>query len=465
MIAVGQRVRHRKQAAWGRGVVTQVTKVGALVELAIDFEGGERRLKLKPELVETMIEVLSAEENAAIDAELAAEARAADAAARARRKDMKASKHAPRAKLPLNCLALLATGDGHVVLSVNDGERSLRVVARDGAVVEERGSSSFVATDLITDGHGLYVGTRTHEWGVLELFRRGQDVRMWRAPMNLGVPRVTARPDGVVIHDLERVVLAREDGSAHEVPVALDGRTVGEAVIWGDGVLVGTHGKNDEDYFRYRYLGLDGSLRHEGTGGYPWPLGDDQMITIDPRGVFGRDRAGTVTGRLDRSVYSGSLDRKLISFLELDDELVFSTRDDTSGLVRWHPRVDEPRWHTVLSHDASLTAPVRVGPYVAVSISEYSDHPAPKVWIVDAETGAVVHVLDLKKPPTALVPVGDDALVAVSYSKQPVAFRRLSSAKPERLLLTHATECFSAASPAPGVVITTDHDSISFFEL
>ncbi len=62
MLEPGQRVRHRKQAAWGTGVVAQVKPIGPLVELTIDFASGQCLLKLKPEMVEAMIELLSSDE-------------------------------------------------------------------------------------------------------------------------------------------------------------------------------------------------------------------------------------------------------------------------------------------------------------------------------------------------------------------------------------------------------------------
>ena len=88
----------------------------------------------------------------------------------------------------------------------------------------------------------------------------------------------------------------------------------------------------------------------------------------------------------------------------------------------------------------------------------------PRVWLVGAETGVLEHAFEIKKPPSYLLPVGNDALVAVSFSKQPIAWRSLST-ESERLLLVHARECADAVSPAPGVVITSDYNSLNYFDL
>jgi hypothetical protein len=483
MIAVGQRVRHLKQAAWGVGVVTENNKAGGgLVELVIEFETGERRLKLKPEAVEVMIAVLTADESAAVDQQNAEDEAAAATEAKARTSRMKAKRHEARARLEVNCMTIADSGDGHAILSLADGAQCLRVCQPDGSVVEEivlpdPGSyvalspgSRFVPTDLMADGRGMILGTRTHNWGVIMFARRGQSRgRMWRAPIDLGVTHVAVYPGvGAVIHDLERMFVAREEGTSHEVPLALNSRKIDRATVWDDGILLGAHGgAEDHDYFRYLYVGTDGALRHEGEGGSPVPLGD-LMLTFDPRGALARDRQGTVTGRLDRPVKWGSTSERKggLAFARIDEELVFSLGGDQSGLVRWHPRTDQPRWVSVLSPSREgFAAPVRVGRYIAVTNSEYSTDETPKVWIVDAETGALVHSFELKKPVSKLVAVGDDAIVASSFSKQPIAWRGLATAKPERLLLTLPSNCSDVISPAPGVVVTVDSEGVSFFEL
>lgn len=132
MIAVGQRVRHRKQAGWGVGVVTQTSTAGALVVLVIEFPGGERRLKLAPEAVGAMIEVLSADDHAAHDARQAAAEATAKADAKARTKRTRSRKHEARSRMAGNCVALVDGGDGHVLLAIaGDGAECLRVCRAD----------------------------------------------------------------------------------------------------------------------------------------------------------------------------------------------------------------------------------------------------------------------------------------------------------------------------------------------
>jgi hypothetical protein len=468
MVTPGQRVRHRKQPAWGIGKVTQVTKVGDAFELVIDFTDQSRRLRLKPDVIATMIEVASAEELAAHDAALAAERAAASAAravvARTRAKQLKSAKLSPTLTMPDVCLAL-AELDGQVVMAMRD-LRCLRVCQPDGEVVEDIAlpDTDEVPTDLQTRD-GLVIGTRTHSWGQILFARRGRAVQPWRSSIEHGVTDVTTGAE-TMVHDLKHVVVAREDGSTHAVPLALAGRTVGSAVWWGDGVLVGVSDKTTEAYFHYLHVGLDGTIRHEGIGGGPTPIDDDTFITFDRRGVQARDRAGTPVGRLDVGVtWSPTTNRRAPIFARVDDELVFTLDHERAGLVRWHPHVDQPRWTTIVAAEPqSLVAPVRVGRFVAVTHSEYAEPTTPRVWVLDAETGALVHVLELKKVAIALVAVGDDTLVAHSYAKQITAWRGLSQATPERLSLVHVEAPLEAISPAPGSLVTTG-GGVSFFQL
>lgn len=479
MIPVGQRVRHRKQPAWGIGRVAEVGKAGPLVELVIAFPDGERRLRLKPEMVTAMIEVLSADENAEVDAAEAEAKRTARAEARQRSKGNAAKKRPARLRQELDCLTIADDREGHAVVAIHgDGAQGLRWLQPDGETAEHvelpippptitfSPGPRFVPTDLVDDGRGTWIGTRTHNWGDVVFARRGRRSRMWRAPLEMGVTHAQAWPGvGALVHDLERVVLAREDGDASVLPLDLAGRTVGSAKAWGDGILVGLHGPKDAaDYFTFVYVGLDGSVRFAGSGGEPTPIDDDIMITFDHRGVQAIDRNGTPTGRLDVGVDRRAHDRRA-PFARVDDELVFVLAGEISGLVRWHPRVDQPRWTSHLSKvPESLVQPVRVGRFVAVTSNVYAEPESPRVWIVDAETGALEHAFEIKKPPSYLLPVGDDALVAVAFSKQPIAWRNLST-EPERFLLVHPRECFDAVSPAPGVVITTDGRGLNYFDL
>lgn len=477
MLVAGQRIRHRKQPAWGVGVVQSAARAGALVELVIEFTDTTRTLKLKPEIVETMIEVLSAADNAAIDAREAAAEKAVAAEAKARTARMKSKKLEPTTRIAVGSQSIADTGDGHVMVALDSGE--LRVYAPDGSVVESielpypgeyttfSPGARFVPSDLYTDGQGLFVGKRTHNWGDLVFARRGNPkATMWKSPRDLGVTNVSVNPGvGAVVRDLESVLLAGADGSVHEVPLLLGGRNVGSAEAWHDGVLVGTHGKDDEHFHRYLYVGRDGTVRHEGVGGRAQPLDDELMLTFDYDGVMTRDRTGTVTGRLARSVEWGwtSNTHQPPPCLRFDDELVFALAS-RAGLVRWHPRVDQPRWVWEVD-DRSVVAPVRVGRWLAATLSVYATHDAPKIYVVDAETGTLVHALDLKKPISHLVPIGDDALFASVFSKQPIAWRGLSRKQPERLMLVHPHECRHAVSPAPGSLVTIDHKGINFFTL
>jgi hypothetical protein len=312
----------------------------------------------------------------------------------------------------------------------------------------------------------LFIGTRTHNWGDVMFARRGSRARMWRAPVEMGLTRAVAwRGVGAIVHDSERLILARADGDATQVPIALDGRTVGSVAAWGDGILVGLHGPKDAaEYFNFVYLGLDGTVRFRGIGRDPTPIDDDTMIAYDARGVQAFDRSGAPAGRLDVSVDRPRTETR-VPFARVDEELVFPLFGEESGLVRWHPRVDAPRWISTLSKfSESLVHPVRVGRYIAVTSSVYAEPESPRVWLVDAETGTLEHAFEIKKPPSYLLPVGDDALVAVAFSKQPIAWRNLSS-EPERLLLVHPDECFDAVAPVPGVVITSDSKGVNYFDL
>lgn len=469
VITVGQRVRHRKQRAWGIGSVSQVTRSGDTFELVIDFADQSRRLKLAPEMIAAMIEVVPAEELAVHDAALAA-ARAADRSARgkasrARAKQMASVKVSPTVTMPEVCLALAAMG-GKAVMAMRD-LGCLRLCQPDGEVVEDIALSDAqeVPTDLQVQD-GLTIGTRTHSWGRITFARCGQRTAVsWRSTIEHGVTEVTPGAE-IVVHDLEHVVIAREDGSTHVVPLALGKRTVGSAVRWGDGVLVGISDEATEAYFHYMYVGLDGTILHEGIGGEPTPIDDDTFITFDRHGVQARDRGGAPVGRLDVGVtWSPATNRRAPIFARVDDELVFTLADETPGLVRWHPHVDEPRWITVVADDPqSLVAPVRVGRFVVVTHSEYAEPATPRVWVLDAETGAIAHVLELKKVAIALIAVGEDTLVAHAYAKQNSAWRGLSRAAPERLSLVHAEAPLEAVSPAPGSLVTSG-GGVAFFRL
>jgi hypothetical protein len=397
----------------------------------------------------------------------------------ARQRSRAAKKHAARLRQELRCLTIVDDREGHAVLAIHaDGEEGLRWVSPDGETAEDlelpeplptvtfAPGRRFVPTDIVDDGDGLFIGTRTHNWGDVVFARRGTPSRMWRAPVEMGVTRASAWPGaGAIVHDLERVILARADGDATQVPIALDGRTIGSAAAWGDGILVALHGRNDAgEYSNFVYLGLDGTVRFRRIGARPTPIDDDTMIAYDTRGVQSFDRSGAPAGRLDVSV--GCLDSgRRPPFARVDDELVFTLVGEHSGLVRWHPRLDAPRWVTTLSKlSESFVDPVRVGRYIAVTSAVYAETESPRVWLVDAETGALEHAFEIKKPPNRLLPVGDDALVAVAFSKQPIAWRNLSS-EPERLLLVHPGECFDAVAPVPGVVITRDSQGINYFDL
>ncbi|MDQ3366582.1 MAG: DUF3553 domain-containing protein [Myxococcota bacterium] len=468
MVTLGQRVRHRKQPTWGVGTVAQVIKVGDAFELVIDFADQSRRLRLKPDLIATMIEVASAEELAAHDAALAAERSAASAAravaTRARAKQLKSARLSPTLTMPDVCLAL-AELDGQVVMAMRD-LGCLRVCQPDGDVLEDIAvpEPEEVPGELQTRD-GLVIGTRVHGWGRILFARRGGPAQPWRSSIEHGVTEVTTGVE-TVVHDLQHVVIAREDGATHELPLVLGGRTVGSAVRWGDGVLVGISDPATEAYFHYLHVGLDGTIKHQGLGGDPTPLDDDTFITFDRQGVQARDRAGTPVGRLDLGVtWSPTTNRRAPSFARVDDELVFTIGGETAGLVRWHPHVDQPRWTTIIADEPqSLVAPVRVGRFVAVTHSEYAEPTTPRVWVVDAETGALVHVLELKQVALALIAVGDDTLVAHSYAKQITAWRGLSQPTPERLSLVHAEAPLEAVSPGPGALVTTG-GGVSFFEL
>jgi hypothetical protein len=479
LIAIGKRVRHRKQPAWGVGRVTQTQKSGELVELVIAFPDTERRLRLKPDVVATMIEVLTEEENAAVDQAEAAAKKAARTEARQRSRHKAAKKHAARLRQELRCLTIVDDHEGHAVLAIHaDGEECLRWVSPDGETAVDlelpeplptvtfAPGRRFVPTDIVDDGAGLFIGTRTHNWGDVVFARRGTRSRMWRAPVAMGVTRAIAWPGGgAIVHDMERVILARADGDATQIPIALEGRTIGSATAWGDGILVALHGPKDAaEYFNFVYLGLDGTVRFRGIGAEPTRIDDDTMIAYDARGVQAFDRSGAPAGRLDVSVGRFDSERRR-PFARMDDELVFTLGGEDSGLVRWHPRVDAPRWVSTLSKlSESFVHPVRVGRYIAVTSSVYAEPESPRVWLVDAETGALEHAFEIKKPPSYLLPVGDDALVAVAFSKQPIAWRNLAS-EPERLLLVHPDECFDAVAPVPGVVITSDSQGINYFDL
>jgi hypothetical protein len=463
MIAEGTRVRHRKQAAWGIGTVTS-TKVGPLVELVIQFGDSERTLKLKPEIIETMIEVLSMEESTAIDAAAAVEAKV-------RAKQMKAKKLEPKARITGDCLELATTQDGLVMLALND-EGVLRVCQPDGHVVEDiamptfsRHGLHFVPTRLVSDGQGLFVGTRSSEWNQLVFVRPGKRAQHWHSPLDLGVTHAVIQPGvGAVVTDLSHVLLVGEDGSTRQLPLSLGGRNVDGAQVWHDGVLVGSFGEDGTGPFRYLYLSHDGTVRHEGVGSSPTVLDDRLMLTFDRDGVLARTRDGTLTGRLAMPVFWDK-DAKTPPFVRIDEELVFSLRHET-GLVRWHPEVDQPRWVAKFEHDKEgLSAPVRVGRFIAATYSAFAKHQTPKVWLVEAETGALVHTFEIKAPVRRLIAAGDDALVAISETKQVVAWRNLSTV-PERVALSLAGKCIDAVSPAAGAVVLNEGEKgVSFFEL
>jgi hypothetical protein len=385
----------------------------------------------------------------------------------------------PRATIAANALALADAGDGNVMFAIaDDGRQCLRVCAGDGTVVEDIAvpdpghyvvfspGPRFVPTCIDGDGRGLFVGTRTHNWGEVLFARRGMTcARLVRPEVEFGVTEFAVVPDrGALVWDLKRVAFVREDGTSTDVMISPK-ESISRAEAWNDEILVATHDKTEG--FQFAVVAHDGTVRLQGAGAYPIGITEDTFITFDQTGVLTRDRAGVVAGRLDVRVEKpNTINREVATFARVDEELVFNLAHGESGLVRWHPRVDAPRWKTVVSsEDLTLESPLRVGRFVAITSSVHGSIKRPSVWVLDAETGAVVHTLSLPKAASRLVAVGDDALVAVTYSKKTIGWRGLGGKKPERVTLEHEEWCCDAVSPAPGVVVTRDRAKVHFFEL
>lgn len=471
-LAVGTHVRHRKQAAWGMGVVTSVGAHGKQLEVIVAFDAvGEKRLRLADAAaVETMFDVVSQSELDARDSAIAAEEKAERKERAAQRKAQGPMRTiAPFRVVDAGYGGFDTLGDGTLVAAVSEKGASgevLRVYSSNGEVLSQIELPERAPTNTLAVTDGLIYGSSTNQWYELT-FARVHDAiaRVWRAPQQRGVPRYEpASGVGALVFDMHRVQLAREDCTVIEIPWSAGARHIHTARWWEYDVLVGTGGETgDEHYFHWACVAGDGATKFGGHG-MPWPLSHDAALIFDRGETRAIDREGVVIGVLREGANFPETSSHREPFAVVDGDVVMS-RTRGSSVVRWNPRTSEPTWVTRLTEGHfKLAAPVRVGSCVAVTTSEYAEQGERIVWLLDAATGRVMHELPLRSAVSDLCPVGDDALVACCYVKNVPAWRNLSG-KLERLTLQNEGKVFEVRSPSKDVVVTRDGDRISFFRL
>jgi Protein of unknown function (DUF3553) len=456
----GVHVRHRKRPEWGIGRVNAREQGDGHVVLVIDFEHeGEKKLHFVEELFE---QVPSHEIEAWQEARRKAEEAQKKAVRRAARaKALKTTTLSPAAIVECGWGRVEPTGAGSVVASVSS---RVRFFDAGGGLLDEIAVDWPGSDDLTVHGDFI-VGRRTHDWENLLLCRpRERRAQVWRCPIKLGVRRVAAaREDEIVLWDREKLVLVDAEGGSRQVPFALGGAHISTVCVWGDALLVGTAGPDapgSGSYFHFVCVDFDGAVRWRRVGYAPTPLSADVAVAID-RGVVVVAPDGSLVSEAESPRPSGgvSVDKAPRPFVAIDDDAIFCSE---RRVVRYRTQDGTVLWSTGVSALSGLEPPVLAGPAVGATTSVHGE--GKTVWIVDAASGRVLVADDAATKVSELCAVGPDALVACSYSKKLVGWRKLASS-PERLALPHLDKVFEACSPAPGALVARTGSHLTFWRL
>jgi hypothetical protein len=454
-LKAGVRVRHRKQSDWGVGVVASARRAGDSVDVVIDFAaGGQRKLRLRDL---SLVEVLPAAEVQALE-------QAQRDAETARKKALRGEKVAPFATVTTGEYGLqgLLAVDGCLV--INDAR--LRWFDADARPLGELAFEKGHRPDGLEDGgQGLIIGTSLDAKGLV-FARRGEAApRQWRPSEELLAKKeacvfAPAGGRGALVRYRTWLGIAHENGTTREVAFDRRGRELSGACWWNGELLVETsrtsaQGTVAGPSFQFACLTLDGAVKFGGEAHSPTPITDDTMMVLAPFPV-GYDRGGAMVGRYDAQAKAmGTFD---------GDAVLEVVADGKWHLARWSPRSTTPRWQTPLPVKLPLGLATRVGRFIAVTTTPNLETAQPVVWILDAESGAIVHELPVRERATSLVAFGDDALAAGTLSRSTPAWRGIGG-KLTRFELPTEKDCTELLSPAPGVLIAFAWTTLSFFRL
>ncbi len=251
-----------------------------------------------------------------------------------------------------------------------------------------------------------------------------------------------------------------ESGAAQPIPFAwVGGIEITSVRFWNGDLLVATFGGDNRAGFAFSLLGLDGTLRWRGEGRIPTPISPEILVAASGGGLVAIDAQGHRIGRIEGLYPDLARGSTEVLFVPLDGDVLFS---DGLRVVRAHPRDGRLVWLQKLAALSELNPPILVGSTVAVTTNLYGQ--GKTVWLLDAQSGRLRGSGAAAARVKYLCPVGDNAVVACSYSQKLVGWRHLATS-PERFVLDHPEKVFDALSPQPASIVTRTASKLTFWQL